>query len=33
MGGRDLAKRFLEKKIVRGKKKEEEENEDEPSPL
>jgi uncharacterized membrane protein len=33
MGGRDLANRFLEKKIVRGKKKEEEENEDEPSPL
>src|ERR1700690_4058305 len=30
MGGRDLARRFLEKKIVRGKK---EENEDELSPL
>jgi hypothetical protein len=30
MGGRDLAKRFLEKKFVRGKK---EENEDELSPL
>lgn len=30
MGGRDLAQRFLEKKIVRGKK---EENEDELSPL
>src|SRR6202142_175386 len=30
MGGRDLARRFLEKKIARGKK---EENEDEPSPL
>ncbi len=30
MGGRDLARRFLEKKMVRGKK---EENEDEPSPL
>ena len=30
MGGRDLARRFLEKKIVRAKK---EENEDELSPL
>jgi hypothetical protein len=30
MGGRDLARRFLEKRIARGKK---EENEDEPSPL
>jgi len=30
MGGRDLAKRFLEKRLVRGKK---EENEDELSPL
>ena len=30
MGGRDLAKRFLEKRVVRGKK---EENEDELSPL
>jgi hypothetical protein len=30
MGGRDLARRFLEKKIVRGKK---EENDDELSPL
>jgi hypothetical protein len=30
MGGRDLATRFLEKRIVRGKK---EENEDELSPL
>jgi hypothetical protein len=29
MGGRDLAKRFLEKRFVRGK----EENEDELSPL
>jgi small-conductance mechanosensitive channel len=32
MGGRDLARRFLEKKIVRGG-KEKEENEDELSPL
>jgi hypothetical protein len=30
MGGRDLARRFLEKRVVRGKK---EENEDELSPL
>jgi hypothetical protein len=30
MGGRDLAKRFLEKRFVRGKKAE---NEDELSPL
>ena len=30
MGGRDLAKHFLEKRFVRGKK---EENEDELSPL
>jgi len=33
MGGRDLAKRFLEKRFVRGKKEEGGENEDEPSPL
>ena len=32
MGGRDLAQRFLEKRLVRGK-KEENEDEDEPSPL
>jgi hypothetical protein len=30
MGGRDLARSFLEKRLVRGKK---DENEDEPSPL
>jgi hypothetical protein len=32
LGGKDLAKHFLEKRFVRGK-KEENENEDEPSPL
>jgi hypothetical protein len=30
LGGRDLAQRFLEKRVVRGKRQE---NEDEPSPL
>ena len=30
IGGKDLAQRFLEKRVVRGKKQE---NEDEPSPL
>jgi Conserved TM helix len=33
MGGRDLARRFLEKRIRRGKTEENEENEDELSPL
>jgi hypothetical protein len=33
IGGRDLARRFLEKRFVREKKEEEGENEDELSPL